>query len=90
MPALSISEPKRVHGTPNAAELKKKQEAYNNTDYHQPSDEYDPSWDFSGAVEDMRCSPSWRGGSRRCRRCPRYNDGDQFANARQKQATSHD
>ena len=28
---------------PNAEELKKKQEAYNTTDYHQPSDEFDPS-----------------------------------------------
>ena len=36
---------------PNAAELKKKQEAYNGKDYHQPSDEFDPAWDFSGGVE---------------------------------------
>ena len=47
---------------PNAAELKKKQEAYNDTDYHQPSDEFDPAWDFSGAVEDMKllAQLAWR------------------------------
>ena len=53
MPALSISEPREFLG-PNAEELKKKQEAYNSTDYHQPSDQFDPAWDFSGAVEDMQ------------------------------------
>ena len=52
-------------------------------DYHQPSDEYDPSWDWSGAVRDLQIYwmmgreladssawPNWRatrGSSRRCR-----------------------
>ena len=53
VPAMSLSEPKQFTG-PNAAELLKKQEAYNGTDYHQPSDEYDPSWDFTGGVNDMK------------------------------------
>ena len=53
VPALSLSEPKQFTG-PNAAELKKKQEEYNGKDYHQPSDQFDPSWDFSGGVNDMR------------------------------------
>lgn len=29
-------------------------EAYTKKHYHQPSDEWDPSWDLSGAVEDLR------------------------------------
>ena len=53
MPALSLSEPKQFTG-PNAAALLKKQEAYNGKDYHQPSDQFDPSWDFTGAVNDMK------------------------------------
>ena len=53
MPAISLSEPKQFTGA-NAAELIKKQEAYNDKDYHQPSDQYDPSWDFTGGVNDMR------------------------------------
>ena len=46
VPALSLSEPKQFEG-PNAAALLARQEAYNGKDYHQPSDEFDPSWDFS-------------------------------------------
>ena len=53
VPAISLSEPKDFTG-PNAADLLKKQEAYNDKDYHQPTDQYDPSWDFSGGVDDMR------------------------------------
>ena len=83
VPALSLSEPRDFTGA-NAAELKKKQEAYNDTKYHQPSDEYDPSWDFSGAVEDMRflAELAWRIAGETD--LPKYNEGDQFANVRKK------
>jgi Zn-dependent M28 family amino/carboxypeptidase len=83
VPALSISEPREFLG-PNAEELKKKQEAYNATDYHQPSDEYDPSWSFAGAVEDMKflAQLAWRIAAGQD--VPRYNEGDQFANARKR------
>jgi Zn-dependent M28 family amino/carboxypeptidase len=81
VPALSISEPKEFLG-PNAEALLKKQEEYNGKDYHQPSDEYDPSWDFSGAVEDVKvlAELAWRVAA--APEMPRYNDGDQFANVR--------
>jgi Zn-dependent M28 family amino/carboxypeptidase len=81
VPALSISEPREFLG-PNAEELKKKQEAYNETDYHQPSDEYDPSWNFAGAVEDLKllAQLAWRIAA--ADRMPSYNEGDQFANVR--------
>jgi Zn-dependent M28 family amino/carboxypeptidase len=81
VPALSISEPREFKG-PNAEELRKKQEAYNNTDYHQPSDEFDPAWDFSGGAEDMRflAELAWRIAQQQ--QMPRYNEGDQFANVR--------
>jgi Zn-dependent M28 family amino/carboxypeptidase len=83
VPALSISEPREFTG-PNAAELLKKQEAYNATDYHQPSDEYDPGWNFAGAVEDLKflSQLAWRIAAED--ETPRYNDGDQFANARKR------
>jgi hypothetical protein len=45
----------------------KKQEAFNDTDYHQPSDQYDPSWDFSGGVNDMRLLAQLGGASRSSR-----------------------
>ena len=81
VPALSISEPREFTGS-NAEELKKKQAAYNATDYHQPSDEYDPSWNFAGAVEDLKflAQLAWRIAAQD--EMPRYNEGDQFANAR--------
>jgi Zn-dependent M28 family amino/carboxypeptidase len=83
VPALSISEPREFTG-PNAEELKKKQEAYNTTDYHQPSDEYDPNWNFAGAVEDLKflAQLAWRIAAQE--EMPRYNEGDQFANARKR------
>lgn len=33
---------------------KKKREEYNKTDYHSPSDQIKPDWDFAGAVEDAQ------------------------------------
>ena len=81
VPALSINEPREFTGS-DAEALKKKQEAYNTTDYHQPSDEYDPSWNFAGAVEDLKLLAvlAWRVAADP--QMPRYNEGDQFANAR--------
>jgi Zn-dependent M28 family amino/carboxypeptidase len=81
VPALSISEPHEFSGA-NAEELRKKQAAYNTTHYHQPSDEYDPAWSFAGAVEDLKflAQLAWRIAAQD--EMPRYNEGDQFANAR--------
>lgn len=83
VPALSLSEPKEFTG-PNAAALLKKQEEYNGKDYHQPSDQYDPSWDFTGGVDDMRvlAQLGWRVATQSG--MPNYNDGDQFAQVRKK------
>ena len=81
VPALSLSEPQQFTGA-NAAELKKRQEEYNGKDYHQPSDEFDPSWDFSGGVNDMRllAQLGWRIANQP--EMPKYNEGDQFAQVR--------
>jgi Zn-dependent M28 family amino/carboxypeptidase len=83
VPAISLSEPKQFTG-PNAAELLKKQEAYNGKDYHQPSDQYDPSWDFSGGVSDMQvlAQLGWRIANQA--EMPKYNAGDQFGEVRKK------
>ena len=83
VPALSISEPREFLGN-NAEALRTKQEAYNSTDYHQPGDQFDPAWDFSGAVEDLRllAELAWRIAAEPD--MPRYNEGDQFANARKR------
>jgi len=83
VPALSLSEPKEFSG-PNAAALLKKQEEYNGKDYHQPTDQYDPTWDFSGGVDDLKALAQlgWRIAAQPD--LPKYNDGDQFAQVRRK------
>ena len=83
VPALSLGEPKDFTG-PNAAALLKKQEEYNGKDYHQPSDQYDPSWNFSGGVDDLRvlAQLGWRIAAQPG--MPTYNDGDQFVQVRKK------
>jgi Zn-dependent M28 family amino/carboxypeptidase len=63
---------------------KAQEEAYEKNDYHQPSDEFHETWDFAGAVEDMRLA-FWLG----CRvadapEMPRWNKGDEFESARLK------
>lgn len=83
VPALSLGEPKEFTG-PKAAELLKKQEGYNDKDYHQPTDQYDPSWDFSGGVDDLRvlAQLGWRIAAQA--NMPTYNEGDQFAQVRKR------
>jgi Zn-dependent M28 family amino/carboxypeptidase len=83
VPALSLSEPKQFTG-PNAAALLKKQEEYNGKDYHQPTDQYDPSWDFTGGVNDMKvlAQLGWRIAAQP--QMPAYKEGDQFAQVRKK------
>lgn len=89
VPALSLNEPREFTG-PNAAALLKQQASYNETKYHQPSDEYDPAWDFAGGVEDLRflAALAWRVAANPA--MPAYNPGDQFANVRQLSARDED
>ena len=55
---------------------RQQRDEYTQQRYHKPSDEYDPHWDLSGAVEDLRLFfrvgyrlatdstfPNWRAGS---------------------------
>jgi Zn-dependent M28 family amino/carboxypeptidase len=83
VPALSLTEPEQFEG-PNAAALTAKQAAFNDKDYHQPSDQFDPAWDFSGAADDMKllAALAWRIAAMPT--MPAYNDGDQFAQVRKK------
>ena len=82
VPALSLTEPEDFEG-PNAAMLKAKQAAFNDKDYHQPSDQFDATWDFTGAADDMKllATLAWRIAAEAA--MPAYNTGDQFARMRQ-------
>lgn len=82
IPAVSISDPVEYVGK-DPAYAKKLRDEFIEKDYHQPSDEFRTSWDYTGAVEDMRflADLGWRaaGGA-----MPAYHATEQFARPRQK------
>ncbi len=61
---------------------RQKQDQYYAVDYHQPSDEYDPSWNFDGTVEDALLG-YWTGlAIANADEMPVWNPGDEFEAAR--------
>ena len=66
-----------------AGGAKKVTEEWGNTHYHQPSDEYGPSWDFDGMVEDAQLGlpRGPRGGPGRCDAS--WLPGDEFGRLRE-------
>jgi Zn-dependent M28 family amino/carboxypeptidase len=54
-------------------------EAYERTHYHQPSDEIDPAWDWSGAVEDAQLLLVAGLRIANASALPTWNAGDEFA-----------
>jgi Zn-dependent M28 family amino/carboxypeptidase len=83
IPAVSISEPAEFTG-PKAAEVKKRKDAFNDTDYHQPGDEMKPYWDYTGGVADLKLLTELGWQIAADPKMPAYNPGDQFARVRQK------
>ena len=57
---------------------------YEETDYHQPSDELRPDWDFSGAVEDTQLLFYLGVKVAEGKNMPSWNPGDEFEAARKK------
>ena len=53
MPGLYINGGPGFVGRPRGWGEQRKVE-YDRTRYHQPSDEFDPSWDWTGAVQDAQ------------------------------------
>jgi Zn-dependent M28 family amino/carboxypeptidase len=81
VPAVSVSDPSEYIGkAPDYA--RRIRTRFVENDYHQPSDEFDPSWDYEGAVEDLRflSELAWRVAADPA--MPAYNPGDQFARPR--------
>lgn len=61
---------------------KQQQNHYTEVNYHQPTDEYDDSWNFDGMIEDARLG-FWTGLSIAIAdEMPRWNEGDEFEAAR--------
>jgi Peptidase family M28. len=83
VPAAYLKKGTDVIGKP-AGFGREQEELFEKNDYHQPSDEFRETWDFSGAVEDVKLA-FWLG----CRvadapELPRWNKGDEFEAARLK------
>jgi len=57
---------------------------YEKVDYHQPSDEYRPSWNLSGAVEDVELDFYLGLKVANADAMPTWNKGDEFEGVRQK------
>jgi Zn-dependent M28 family amino/carboxypeptidase len=61
---------------------RQQQDHYTEVNYHQPSDEYDPSWNFDGMVEDALLG-YWTGlAIANADEMPTWNAGDEFEAAR--------
>jgi Zn-dependent M28 family amino/carboxypeptidase len=61
---------------------KRQLEEWTQTKYHQPSDEYDESWDLRGAVEDVRLLYYLGLHAAKRPELPQWNRGDEFEAAR--------
>jgi Zn-dependent M28 family amino/carboxypeptidase len=81
VPAVSLSDPVEFIGSDPSAG-KKLQEDYDAKRYHQPEDEILPSWDYTGAVNDMRflAELGWRIAN--ASEIPSYLPDEQFARPR--------
>ena len=82
IPALSLANPQDYVGQ-DPSYAKKIRDAYNETDYHQPSDEYSDTWDSSGAIEDMRLLAELGWAIASGTDVPAYHQDQQFARPRQ-------
>ncbi|MBI4264811.1 MAG: M20/M25/M40 family metallo-hydrolase [Acidobacteria bacterium] len=82
IPAVSLSDPVEFTG-PDPAASRRLHEEYNEKRYHQPSDEILPTWDYTGAVNDMRflAELGWRIAN--SSEMPAYHPSEQFARPRQ-------
>jgi Zn-dependent M28 family amino/carboxypeptidase len=63
---------------------KEQQERFEATDYHQPTDELRPDWDFSGAIEDAQLCFYLGLRVANAPRMPAWKPGDEFEAARKK------
>jgi hypothetical protein len=83
VPAAYFSAGTDVIGRP-AGWGREQRERFEATDYHQPSDELRPDWDFSGAVEDAQFLFYLGLKVANAPRMPAWKPGDEFEAARKK------
>ena len=69
------------------AEGKRVSDEYNEKRYHQPADEYSPSWDLSGQAQDMNLLYSLGRAMANSRTWPEWLQGSEFKAERDKTAS---
>jgi len=83
IPSFSIHESNEFAGKPANYGAEVFQE-FNEKHYHQPSDEYKDSWDFSGLEEMAKFGLTLGIDAANMRAMPTWNRGDEFLPAREK------
>jgi Zn-dependent M28 family amino/carboxypeptidase len=83
VPAAYFDAGTEVIGKP-AGWGKAQHEKFEATDYHQPSDEIKPDWDYSGAIEDVSLRFFLGAKVANDPKLPAWNPGDEFEAARKK------
>jgi len=86
VPALSLGDPREYLGR-DPSFAKRIRDQYNDTDYHQPTDDYRTTWDLSGAIEDMRLLAELGWTIANGPDVPTYHPAEQFARPRQAAGT---
>ncbi|HEY0003575.1 MAG TPA: M28 family peptidase [Pyrinomonadaceae bacterium] len=80
VPSISLKEGDDFIGRPKGWG-QKQFEAYNTAHYHQPSDEYDESWDLSGMIQEAEIALAIGRRVADANEMPRFNPNDEFAKA---------
>jgi Zn-dependent M28 family amino/carboxypeptidase len=81
VPAVSISDSTQFIGKDEGF-ARRMREEYTDKRYHQPSDEFDPAWDMSGAVADLKLLTRLGWHVAALPEMPAYHAGEQFAQPR--------
>jgi Zn-dependent M28 family amino/carboxypeptidase len=79
VPALSVRSGDKF--VDKAVDVKKIREEYNAKNYHQPSDNFDESWKFSGVVQTLEISLAIALRISNLDKLPKFNKDDEFAKA---------
>lgn len=80
VPSLNMENGETFVGRP-AGWGREQFDIFNNQHYHQPSDNYDPNWDFSGMIQMAEISLAIGIKAANVEKLPVYNSTDEFARA---------
>ncbi len=83
VPSISLKEGRNYLGRP-AGWGEQQFKAYNTAHYHQPSDEYNDSWDFSGMIQMAEIALAIGQKIADMNQMPRFNPDDEFAKAQRR------